>query len=271
MTRKPGVVTAFVKEIDASQGRIKVNFAAIDDNLDSAWAYVASPMTGNKRGQLFMPEPGDEVLVAFGDNDFDTAFVLGFLWNGKQVSPEDTPHHRVIVTPGGHQLRFEDKDSGNPGDGARVILKSDGGHTITLEDGEPKKLEIKSTEHTVLLDDTPGAAKISITAGKAGLVTIDMNTTPPSISLSNGVGTLIIDSTGVNVSAPSVITISAPGEVSINCTSATITASAAVAVDAPVLTVSAGISIFSGAVQCNTLITNAVVSSLYTPGIGNLL
>ena len=57
-----------------------------------------------------MPEPGDEVLVAFQDGKFDSPYVVGFLWNGEQVSPEDTPHNRVIVTPGGHQLRFEDKD-----------------------------------------------------------------------------------------------------------------------------------------------------------------
>ena len=34
--------------------------------------------------------------------------------------------------------------------------------------------------------------------------------------------------------------------------------------------VDAGLSKFSGVVQCDTLISNAVVSSSYTPGAGNI-
>jgi hypothetical protein len=36
----------------------------------------------------------------------------------------------VITTPGGHTLRFED------GDSKRVVLKSSSGQTITLDDSE---------------------------------------------------------------------------------------------------------------------------------------
>jgi phage baseplate assembly protein gpV len=230
--------------------------------MESDWASVASPLAGKKRGALFMPEIGDEVLVAFGEGRFDTPYVVGFLWNGVDVSPESTPKHRVIVTPGGHQLRFEDKDPNKPGDGARIILKSDGGHSLTLEDKDPKKLEIKSTAHSILLDDTPGASKISISAG-GGAVTIDMNTTPPSVSISTGAGTLKMDPTGVTIEAPVSVTINAPADLNITCTTATVTAAA--------LSVNSAIATFSGVVQCTTLISNAVVSSTYTPGIGNLL
>ena len=36
------------------------------------------------------------------------------------------------------------------------------------------------------------------------------------------------------------------------------------------VTVNAGMSTFSGVVKCDTLITNSVVSSAYTPGAGNI-
>ena len=39
---------------------------------------------------------------------------------------------------------------------------------------------------------------------------------------------------------------------------------------AGMVTVDAGMSKFSGVVQCDTLITNSVVSSSYTPGAGNI-
>jgi hypothetical protein len=41
-------------------------------------------------------------------------------------------------------------------------------------------------------------------------------------------------------------------------------------VSAGMVTVNAGMSKFSGVVQCDTLITNAVISTSYTPGAGNI-
>src|ERR1700732_1486896 len=171
MSKRHGVVNAFVKKVDAKKGCVQVQYSTIEDKLESAWAPVAGPMSGKQRGAFFMPEPGDEVIVAFGDGEFDTPYVVGFIWNGEQVSPESTAHNRVIVTPGGHQLRFEDKS----GD-SRVIVKSTGGHQITLEDKLPgKKIEIKSTQHTVTLDDAQGASKITLAAGPGGIVSIALD------------------------------------------------------------------------------------------------
>ena len=41
-------------------------------------------------------------------------------------------------------------------------------------------------------------------------------------------------------------------------------------ISASTLTVNAGMSKFSGVVQADTVITNSVVSSSYTPGAGNI-
>ena len=65
-----GVVTAFVDEVDVKQGRVKVEYKAIEDKLMSPWAYIAAPMSGKGRGALFMPEKGDEVLICFADGQF---------------------------------------------------------------------------------------------------------------------------------------------------------------------------------------------------------
>jgi phage baseplate assembly protein gpV len=262
-----GVVTAFVKQVDAKQGRIQVEYSALDDKLESTWAPIASPMSGKGRGAFFMPEKGDEVLVAFHDGKFDSPYVVGFLWNGEHVSPEEKPENRVIVTPGGHQLRFEDKEGDR-----RVVLKSKGGHSITLEDKEPsKKLEIKSTQHIVTLDDTPGASNISINAGPGGLISIKLNTTPPSVTVTTGAGTVNLGPTGVTVTSPGTLTLTTAGVATVNCSAATINAAGVTALNTGMLSVNSGIATFTGAVQCSALITNAVVSPLYSPGIGNLI
>lgn len=230
MSFRAGVVTAFVKEVDANQGRVRVEYRSIEPDLESSWAYVAAPMSGPQRGALFMPEPGDEVLVAFADGDFEFPYVVGFLWNGEQTSPETTRDNRVIVTPGGHQLRFEDKRNET-----RVILKSNGGHSLTFEDKpDGPKVELKSNDgHELLLDDTPGGARVRITAAGGSGVTIDMQGNPPTISINAGEGVVIVNARETQLNTE-------------------------------VFQVNAAYSVFSGTLQASTVVAGLVSSPIYT-------
>lgn len=105
----------------------------------------------------------------------------------------------------------------------------------------------------ITLDDTDGDVKLRLeTPGGQKVVLKD---TPPSIEIS--------DSTGNSVKLePSGITITAAAKVTVNAST--------VEVNAGMVTVNAGFSKFSGVVQCDTLISNAVVSASYTPGAGNV-
>lgn len=306
MTRRHGVTTAFVKEIDPKQGRLKVEYRALEAGLISAWAYVAAPMSGQKRGMLFMPEPGDEVLVAFADGDFDHPYVLGYLWNGEQVSPETEREQRVIVTPGGHQLRFEDKDGDK-----RVVLRSSAKHTLTLEDKPGAhhvqletaagrrltlddrgtgQVEIVSGANRVRLDDNPANTKVELRAGSGVGVTITMNATPqPSLSIAVGAGTTLdVSAAGVTLNATGAITVNGGAAASLavagaanitvgaaaNLTvggAANITAGAALNLTCAALNVTSGVANFTGVLTCSALVTQSVVSPVYTPGAGNLL
>jgi phage baseplate assembly protein V len=148
MKKYPGVVTGIVKKID-QQGRIQLQFPWLSETQLSAWAPVAAPMAGKERGAFFMPEVDDEVLVAFEQGDFDHPFIIGFLWNGADPPPETTNKNRIIKTPGGHQLRFEDKDGAK-----KIIVKSAGEHQIEIDDTEQTiTLKTKSGSQSVVLDD----------------------------------------------------------------------------------------------------------------------
>jgi uncharacterized protein involved in type VI secretion and phage assembly len=172
----PGVVQGLVTNLDDPQGlgRIQVEFPWLDPEYRSNWAPIATPLTGGQRGQFFMPEIGDEVLAAFEHGDFDHPFVIGFLWNGVDKPPETELKNRVILTPGGHTLRFEDKDGAK-----KVVLKSNDGHQVTLDDNG----------HEITVSDSDGKNRIviQITAGNikieaASNVTIEA----PLINLVNG-------------------------------------------------------------------------------------
>jgi uncharacterized protein involved in type VI secretion and phage assembly len=95
-------------------GRVKVKFPWLSDEDESHWARVAAPMAGNDRGVYFLPEVEDEVLVAFEHGDPRFPYVVGALWNGKDVPPaknDDGKNNvRVIKSRSGHVIRLTDED-----------------------------------------------------------------------------------------------------------------------------------------------------------------
>jgi uncharacterized protein involved in type VI secretion and phage assembly len=101
-----------------------------------------------------MPEPQDEVLVAFERGDIDHPFIVGYLWNGVDTPPENDPENRIILTPGGHTLRFEDKNQ-------KIILQSKGQHELVIDDSaDTLTLQTKGGQ-SIVLDDTQSSITLS--------------------------------------------------------------------------------------------------------------
>ncbi|HEX6439473.1 MAG TPA: phage baseplate assembly protein V [Candidatus Binatia bacterium] len=161
MKHYPGVVTAIVKNLTDpnGQGRIELQFPWLSDSLRSYWAPVAAPLAGKDRGMFFMPEVDDEVLVAFEHGSFDHPYIVGYLWNGVDMPPETDLKNRVIKTPGGHQLRFEDADGAK-----KVILKSNGGHQVEIDDAaETITIKTNSGNQLIVLNDA--AKSVTVRGG----------------------------------------------------------------------------------------------------------
>jgi len=112
-----GVVPARVVEHNdpKKMGRIKVQYLFQDDG-PAHWARMMTPHAGGGRGFMFMPEVGDEVVVAFEDGDPERPMVLGCVWNGVDQAPrgefrsDDVAPNEVkrIVTKSGNRLQFVD-------------------------------------------------------------------------------------------------------------------------------------------------------------------
>ena len=137
-----GVVVGVVTDVEdpEGEGRVEVNFPWLDEDTRSMWAPVAAPMAGPGRGAFFMPERGDEVLLAFEHNDFDHPYVIGFLWNGEDAPPSEDVRQRIIRSVNGHTIRFVDSTPGSGGSGALVIEDANN-NRITMSNG---KISIKS-------------------------------------------------------------------------------------------------------------------------------
>jgi hypothetical protein len=63
-------------------GRVQVQLPFIDFLDLSPWARIAVPMSGPLCGVSFLPQFGDEVLVAFEQGDVNVPYIIGSLWNG---------------------------------------------------------------------------------------------------------------------------------------------------------------------------------------------
>jgi uncharacterized protein involved in type VI secretion and phage assembly len=107
---------------------------------------------------------------------------------------------------------------------------------------------IKTRSGSLLeFDDTAAACK----------VTISMQSGHQLVLADAGQEVKLVHSNGCTIK------INAAGQISI-------IANASVEINAPALNVHSGVAMFDGLIQCQTLITNSVVSSSYTPGAGNI-
>ena len=95
-------------------GRIRVKFPWLSDEDESNWARVASLMAGKERGIFILPEIDDEVLVVFEHGNINMPYIIGSLWNGKDVPPETNSDGkndiRMMKSRSGHVIRIDDTD-----------------------------------------------------------------------------------------------------------------------------------------------------------------
>lgn len=144
-------------------GRVKLKFMIHEQPLETDWAPIASLMSGNDMGTLFIPEVGDEVLVAFHFGHLSKPYVIGCLWNKNKKPPakDDKNNLRKIRTKSGHELIFDDKDNAG-----KVTLKTSKGIQIILDDQNDKvSIGTKNDQQKIVMQ---GAAAGSITIETSG-------------------------------------------------------------------------------------------------------
>ena len=114
--------------------------------------------------------------------------------------------------------------------------------SITSRNGVKITLDDNDGQEKMILE-TPGGQKITMQDGPGKVEIVD----------SNG-NSITLESSGISVVASAKVTVRA----------------STVEVNASMVTVNAAMSKFSGVVQCDTLISNSVISATYSPGAGNI-
>jgi uncharacterized protein involved in type VI secretion and phage assembly len=136
-------------------------------------------MAGNGRGTWFIPEVGDEVLVAFEAGDPRRPYVVGALWNGQDQPPEtmdEDNNIRIIKSRNGIEIRMDD----NAGK-EKLTITTPAGQTVKLQDGPDQITIADSKGNEIELSQTGikviAGAKVEVTAStvevSAGMIVVD--------------------------------------------------------------------------------------------------
>jgi uncharacterized protein involved in type VI secretion and phage assembly len=141
--RMSGVVPARVVNHNdpRGMGRLQIKYDWMEES-ETAWARMTTPSAGGGRGFMFMPEIGDEVLVAFEHGDPERPYIVGALWNGVDGAPrEGFWEEEGLAAVGGNEVQVPKDVARN--DIKRIVTKS--GHRIQLVDVQGKESIVIST------------------------------------------------------------------------------------------------------------------------------
>ncbi len=161
-----GVVVGIVTDNKDPEnlGRVNVSFPWRGETDQGYWARVSTLMAGNDRGTFFLPEVGDEVLVAFDRGQMSHPFVIGMLWNGVDKPPEGNAdgknNIRKIKSRSGHEIIFDDNAEGKK---EKIEIHTKAGHKVVLDDSTGKeKLEIvdKTGKNKISIDSAQNSINI---------------------------------------------------------------------------------------------------------------
>ncbi len=123
--------------------RVRVQFEwQKENNQITPWISVVTPHAGAGKGHHFVPEIGEEVLVAFRSGNAENPYVVGTLYNGAETSGFHTENNdlKVIKTRSGHTIIMNDSE-----DKMSITILDQAGNTIYL-DTVKKSITIQAPE-----------------------------------------------------------------------------------------------------------------------------
>lgn len=164
-SRIMGVVVGIVaKNYDASMpGRVCVQIPVRDSNADELkWARVAMPSGGTQWGHYFLPEVGDQVLLAFEQGNIEKPYVIGCIQkdNNKFLTGSVSANNSIkrIVTKNGNTIQIEDNAQTNGVNKDKIsIFTSDKEHKLILDnDGDKITLSDKDGKNGITINTNNG-------------------------------------------------------------------------------------------------------------------
>ena len=169
-----GLHTAVVKKLDGDpqkEYRIQVELPWLDGKSKLLWARLATMYATNGMSTFFLPEPGDEVLVGFMNQDPTHPVVLGSLYGVKHKPPfefEAKNNTKAIVTREKLRIEFDEEKK-------VITVSTPGKNTLEISD-DGKHIKLTDQHKNEITMDSGGITLSSakdITLKAKGNITMD--------------------------------------------------------------------------------------------------
>ncbi len=146
------------------RGRLKLRVPSVLGDQETDWALPCLPLGGLKEQGLFLvPEVGAQGWVEFEEGDINRPIWTGTFWQQESDVPQEAakeePTTRVLKTPTGHTLQFDDEEGKerfrlyHP-KGAEVTIDENG--SIKVTDAKESSLTLDANAGKIVLEDTNG-------------------------------------------------------------------------------------------------------------------
>lgn len=136
----PGVAENVVDP--ENRGRITVLLPWISDTYETRFASVAQVYAGDGYGAVWLPEQGDQVVVAFMKGQLSRPVVLGSIYaraRKPNAGRTDSADPKVFRTRGGHYVLMEDKQ------GKRIEIVDLTGENSVVIDSEANSVTVRAS------------------------------------------------------------------------------------------------------------------------------
>ena len=216
---------------DAMDGRVCVTIPTRDENANELkWARVAMPSSGSKWGHYFLPEVGDQVLLAFEGGNIEKPYVIGCIPRTSDKFLKDSVdkdnQFKRIVTRHGTSIVFEDNARDEEGGKDKLTLETAGKRLQILMDNENEKIRIgdKAKEDYLELYTKEGSGtltvhvKSKITIQVGDKITVTLNGESGAVSVQAD-SIRLEGSNGVSAKSDSAVKLEAP-QIAANASSA---------------------------------------------------
>ena len=170
-----GKYRAFVTDNDdpEQRGRLKVRVPSVFGQQETYWALPCLPFGGlADQGFFFVPEIDAQVWVEFEEGNQDRPLWTGVFWQPSEGVPSEAteayPNSRVLKTPAGHTLQFDDADGEEQiklkhPEGADMTIDPNG--SIKLTDASGAKLTLDASGNSLTVADANGNEMVMDSSG----------------------------------------------------------------------------------------------------------
>ena len=176
-----GIVTNNIDLV--AEGRVQVRIPSRPSF--EPWARLQVLGGAGSRGFMWVPQRGDEVLVAFAENDLSGAYVLGGLWSTLKRPPSADPVSAItkkVIKTGltaalGHEIELDDAKQS-------VTITTSTKQRIKLD---PTTIELSNIAGTVSISLDNATQTITLTAAKKiEMKSLSIDLTAAKVNVSAG-------------------------------------------------------------------------------------